>query len=126
MPCYVYENPSTGETKDVYQSMTEPHVYSEEGVEWRRVWNTVEAAASTQIDPFSEQAFIEKIGSTKGSYGDVIDRSAELSEQRASKRGGVDPVKQKKYADYTKLTGKPHPHMVTENMRKLREAVLSI
>ena len=44
----------------------------------------------------------------KGSVGDMLDYSKELSEKRAEKNGGVDPVKQKYFRNYEKKTGKKH------------------
>jgi hypothetical protein len=41
--------------------------------------------------------------------GDMFDYSAEMSQRRAEKAGGVDPVKQKYFDDYSKRTnGKKH------------------
>ena len=34
--------------------------------------------------------------------GDLLDRSADLSKERASQNGGVDPVKEKYYKQYSK------------------------
>ena len=34
--------------------------------------------------------------------GDLLDRSADLSKERASQNGGVDPVKEKYYKEYSK------------------------
>ena len=44
----------------------------------------------------------------KGSVGDMLDYSKELSEKRAESNGGVDPVKQKYFKNYEKKNGVKH------------------
>ena len=52
-------------------------------------------------------------------YGDLFDKSAEASEKRAQKFG-KDPIKEKKYAEYSKMTnGKMHPQQMKENFNKI-------
>jgi len=41
----------------------------------------------------------------KGTYGDLLDYSSELSEKRAEQAGGVDPLKRKYFDEYKKKTG---------------------
>jgi hypothetical protein len=41
----------------------------------------------------------------KGTVGDLLDYSAELSERRAEANGGVDPIKKKALENYSKKTG---------------------
>lgn len=109
MPLYIFENPETGEIKEILQSMTEEHIYSENGIQWNRVWTTPQVAIDVKIDPFSKKQFVDKTNKP-GTYGDLMDRSAELSEARAEKNGGVDPIKQKFFDDYAKKRGgKRHP-----------------
>ena len=49
-------------------------------------------------------------GGQKGTLGDMMDRSAEMSQKRADECGGVDPVKESYYKDYAKKRkGTPHP-----------------
>ena len=115
MALYVFRNPKTDETKEVVQKMNDEHKYSEGGVEWERVYLAPQASIDSKIDPFSQNQFVDKIGATKGSIGDVWERSAEMSARRAEKSGGTDPVKEKLYADYAKKTkGKEHPHKTKE------------
>lgn len=102
MPLYVYKHPETEEHKEVFQTMHEKHEYSEDGVEWRRVFVAPNASIDTRIDPFSQSEFRERTGSKKGTVGDMLDYSAEMSAQRAEKSGGKDPVKQKFFNDYAK------------------------
>lgn len=102
MPIYLYENRETGEIKEVFQSMNEKHEYSENGVQWHRVLVNPQVAIDSHIkDPFSKEEFLSKTAQKKGSVGDWIDRSTELSERRANKEG-LDPVKEKYYKEYAK------------------------
>lgn len=121
MPQYLFENPKTGEVKEVIQTMSEPHVYSEDGIEWARVWTVPQGAIDVKIDPFNQRQFMDKTGANKGKLGEVWDRSAEMSERRADQAGGIDPVKEKYYKNYSaKRQGKPHPREIREKMEKLQ------
>lgn len=103
MPLYTYKHPETNECKDILQSMNEEHVYiDEEGVEWNRVYFAPNASIDSNIDPFSQRQFTESTGAKKGTVGDMLDYSAEMSQRRAEQTGGTDPVKQKYFDDYAK------------------------
>lgn len=81
MPLYTYENPKTGETIDVLQGMNEKHTYIDEnGLEWKRVFQVPNAAVDSQIDANNPVAFIDATKNKKGTYGDLLDKSNELSE----------------------------------------------
>jgi len=110
MPLYAYRHPDTGEEKDVLQGMNDEHIYIDEfGTQWKRVFNVPHASINSKIDPFNQSQFAESTGSKKGTMGDMFDYSAEMSQRRAEKAGGVDPVKQKYLDDYSKRTnGKKH------------------
>jgi hypothetical protein len=102
MPLYTYEHPETGETKDILQGMNEDHVYIDsEGLKWNRVFISPNASIDANIDPFSNKQFLEKTGSTKGTYGELMDRSKEMSEKRKNKLG-FDPVQKKYFQEYSK------------------------
>ena len=60
MAIYIYQHPDTGETKEIVQSMKEEHTYSEDGVEWQRVWTSPAGFVDTEIDPFNKQQFMDK------------------------------------------------------------------
>jgi hypothetical protein len=109
-PLYTYENPKTKKRIDVVQSMREEHVYiDEKGVEWKRVFTIPQASIDTKINPESANDFINKTGSKKGSYGDLLDASKEASLAR-EKRYGKDPLKEKAIKKWKKETGKKiHP-----------------
>ncbi len=111
MPLYSFEHPETGETLDLLMGMNEKHEYIDEmGLEWIRIWHKPNAAVdnSSSLDPFSQDAFRNKTANMKGSYGDALNYSQEMSERRAEKAGGEDPVKRKFFDDYKKKTGKKH------------------
>lgn len=107
-PIYLFENESTGEVKEVLQSMNEPRVYFEDGVQWRHVFTVPNAASNSQIDPFSSNQFIEKTGKQKGKMRDLYEQSQEMSERRKQITGGIDPVQRAYFDDYQKKVGKKH------------------
>lgn len=107
-PIYSYTNDETGEIKDILQGMNDNHSYSEDGKQWRRLYSVPNASIDTKIDPFSAKDFINKTGTKKGTVGEVMDLSAELSHKRAESTGTEDPVKRKLFQDYNKKVGKKH------------------
>lgn len=109
MPIYLFKNPKTGITKEIIQKMNDEHTYEEDGVKWERVFLVPNASIDTKVKPDDKVKFIEKTGNMKGTVGDMLDYSAELSEERAkSSDDGQDPVKKKMFSDYKKKTGKKH------------------
>ena len=110
MPIYLYQNPKTEEVKEIIQSMNDVHEYHEDGVKWNRVFTVPNASIDTKQDPFSSKQYVDSTRNKKGTYGDLLNKSAELSEQRAKLNGGIDPVKEKYYSDYSKnRRGAKHP-----------------
>lgn len=113
MPIYTYLNSETEEYRDVVQKMSDVHEYSGEcGDEttWKRIFTVPNASFDAKINPFKAEEFARKTGSKKGTYGDLLDKSAELSHQRAEIAGGVDPVKAKYFENYSKSRrGSKHP-----------------
>jgi len=95
MPIYQFQNPDEPEeTIEVHQGMNEKHEYFDEsGKKWNRVWSSPQLTSDTAIDPFSAKQFAEKTANG-GTIGDLLDRSAEMSERRAAKTGGVDKIKE--------------------------------
>lgn len=104
---YVYEHPSEGRIVEISQGMNDVHEYYEEGLKWNRVYTVPNTAIDTKIDPFSSKAFVEKTNK-KGTVGDLIDRSKELSEQRKDKVG-YDPILKKEVDKYKKTYKVAHP-----------------
>ena len=108
MPVYVYKHPAKEEFIELVQSMNEEHVYFENEVQWKRIYTVPSASIDTSINPFSEKEFIQKTGTKKGTVGDMMDLSSELSQKRAELNGKEDPVKRKMFNEYEKKTGKKH------------------
>lgn len=101
MPLYIFENPNTGKTKQVFLSIKEDKVYSEKGVAWRRVFLAANLSVDTKIDANSQRDFVEKTKNKNYNLGDMWDKSKELSQKREKDRG-IDPVKEKTLAEYSK------------------------
>lgn len=120
MPIYQFINDDTHEIKEIFQNMDQPHQYMDErNKEWRRLFTAPQLADSILTDPFNQQQFIDKTGRGKGTMGDVYERSAELSQARADKAGGLDPKKEQYYKDYAgKRLGKKHPKQIIEQANK--------
>ena len=102
MPIYLFKNPKTGKIVSVFQQMNEEHVHSEDGIKCERVFTVPNAQIDADIDVDSSEKFIEKTGKMKGTLGEIWDYSQELSNKRAEKNGGVDPVRQKAEEKYSK------------------------
>ena len=115
MPIYVYKHPEREEYREVFQGMNDEHVYSEDDVEWSRVFLAPNASIDNNIDPFNKQQYIDATYNKKGTIGDMMDLSSELSAKRAEKSGGLDPVKEKFYNNYSKeRNGAEHPNRLKE------------
>ena len=106
---YFYSNPADeNDIVEVIQSMNDTHEYYQDGVKWDRVWQNPQLnVKGGKVDPFDKKKFIDKTGKMKGTYGDMLDFSKELSEERAAKLG-EDPMKRKHFDDYEKKVGKKH------------------
>ena len=102
MPIYLFKNPKTGKIISVFQSMNEEHVYFDDGIKYERVFTIPNAQIDGDIDADSSEKFIEKTGKMKGTLGEIWDYSQELSNKRAAKNGGIDPVRQKAEEKYSK------------------------
>lgn len=116
MPTYIYHNTETDEYCEIVQTMNEVHEYfGESGEEksWKRVFTIPQARIDGEVDPFSPKQFVDKTQNKKGTYGDLLDRSAEMSAKRAHIAGGTDPVKQQYYDNYSKTRrGAKHPDLL--------------
>ena len=108
---YCFQHPKTMKVIEVHQGINEKHEYVDNlGIKWNRLFTSPQMSTSTQLDPFSTEQFVEKTGSQRGSVGDMMDRSAELSAKRAEKAGGTDPLRLKYFDGYAKKRrGNRHP-----------------
>lgn len=103
MPIYIYKHPKEDNYTEVLQTMAEDHVYFDsDGLEWKRVFTVPYASIDSQIDPSNKRQFLQATESKKGSVGDMMDLSRELSERRTDSNGGIDPIKEKYFSDYSK------------------------
>jgi predicted nucleic acid-binding Zn ribbon protein len=110
MPIYTFENPETGETDDLYFGINDDKVFVDDGgVTWRRVFIAPNISVNSGGDPFSKKDFIEKT-SDKGTYGDLMDRSRDMSEKRKDKLG-YDPMRQKYFKEYSSKRGGSKHHL---------------
>jgi hypothetical protein len=121
IPLYTFLNEKTGETRDIVQGMNDDHSFSEGGVAWRRIYHSPQMSIDTKIDPHSQKDFV-RATNKKGTMGDIMDLSAELSNKRADKEG-TDPVKQKHFQDYEKKNKKKHlldkPKVIENSVAKI-------
>ena len=109
MPIYLFESPTTREIREVLQGIDDPHIFSEGGVPWQRVYTVPYASIDTRYDEFSVKDFSEKTKNKKGTVGDLIDAAKEASLKR-EKISGKDPLKQEYFRKWSaKRKGKRHP-----------------
>jgi hypothetical protein len=108
VPIYIYKHPAKDEYEEVIQGMNDLHRFFKDGKEWKRVYLSPNASISSNDDPFNPNSFVEKTGKMKGTVGDMMSYSEELSEKRADKHGGQDPVLKQHFKDYEKQVGKKH------------------
>jgi len=102
MPVYQFAHPEHPIVIEVFQNMKDEHVYTDEdGVQWNRVWSAPNASVDTQVDPFDSKRFIDSTKDSKGTLGELWDRSKEAADKRVEKLG-YDPVKQKYFKNYSK------------------------
>ncbi len=116
MPLYTFCLKSNKKIeKDFFFSMKDAPKFGEiieiEGKKWKRIIKRAPAGfVHSGNDLFSSKDFVENTKNRKGTVGDVLDEAKELSEKRAAKSGGKDPIQQKWFKDYAKKRqGKKHP-----------------
>jgi hypothetical protein len=116
MPLYSFQNVKTGEVKDFFFSMNSVPCIGEikeiEEQKWKRlVPERVHGIVKGSDNPMSPQQFVEKTKNQKGSIGDLLDQSQELSEKRKKTYDGVDPIQNKYFDKWTERRGgkKRHP-----------------
>jgi hypothetical protein len=119
MPTYIFQHPSTGDTKEISQRISDAHEYIDDsGIQWNRVFTVPHASipSLTRIDAGSEQDFMNKTQGLDGTCGDLFDLSNELSTKRKSQSSnGKDPVEQQFFKNYSKeRKGLKHQNDTTE------------
>ena len=94
MPFYIFQHPETSEVKELFFGMNDDKKHVDDsGTEWKRVYSLPQLNTESSFDPWDQNGFVNKTANMKGSVGDLMDKSAELSAQRAESNGGVDPLK---------------------------------
>jgi predicted nucleic acid-binding Zn ribbon protein len=130
MPIYLYQNPNTGKVIEVFQAMKDDHIFfDEDGVEYKRVFTAPNYAIDSKIDPFSAKDFTEKTRNKKGTIGDLLNQSKELSEKRGGESN--DPVLKKYLSSYQQEKGVKHTSQVKKEKfekanKKLKKFGVSI
>lgn len=102
MPIYLFKNPENNKVISVFQQMNDEHTYSQDGIKYERVFTVPNAQIDTEFDVDSSSKFVEKTGKMKGTLGEIWDYSKELSDKRAAKRDGIDPLRAKAEEKYSK------------------------
>jgi hypothetical protein len=111
MPIYIYKHPKYEKYIEIFQSINDEHIYIDNNkIKWLRVYTVPNFSIDTKIDEFSQNDYIEKTKNKKGTLGDLLDRSKDLSEKRKKINGGIDPVQEKFFKNYSKQRkNKKHP-----------------
>jgi len=113
---YNFIHETTGETKEVEMPMSDYKPYKgEDGQDegWQRIYDAPQVNignyVAKKVDPWDNKQFVTRTGNMKGTYGDLHDYSAQMSEKRAKESiTGEDPVKRKHFDKYEKNVGKKH------------------
>jgi hypothetical protein len=119
MPIYLFQDPRTEKIVEVIQGMNEKHVFfDEDGVEYNRIYTIPSSSIDSKIDPFSSKDFADKTRNKKGTVGDLLNMSKELSEKRGGDKS--DPVLKNYFSSYEKEKGVRHSSQVKKE--KLEKA----
>lgn len=128
MPNYLFTSQTTGETREFFYHMRDVPKVSAiidiDGEKWRREMTMPQAAPNgiKPLDPHSAKQFVAKTGAMKGTIGDMLDLSKEMSEKRAEKHGEKDPIKEKFYDDYAaKRRGIRHTAQLAERQKSAQK-----
>jgi len=116
MPLYTFCLRSNAAVeKDFFFSMKEVpkigEMVSIGGKKWIRIISkNVNGLVKGSDNPCSVNQFMQKSYDRKGSVGNLIDESKELSEKR-KKKFGRDPIQEKYFKDYSKKRGGRKHHL---------------
>ncbi len=124
MPQYVFERVDDPSVKqDIFYHMKAAPsvgtVVTIEGVKWKRIFTRPQASFDTRVDPYSARDFVKATNKSGDNVGALWDRAKELSQKRAAKEGGTDPVRKQFFDNYSKRRhGKKHPEQQREESVK--------
>lgn len=127
MPVHDFINETTGEITTVYVPIGEPPSSHQaqvvDGRTLKRLYEAPRMAISTAAGDMTAEDFRRVTEGKKMTVGEMYDASKEMSEARAARNGGVDPVKQAAYDKFQRDNGYDHPDVGKVKQRqKLREA----
>jgi hypothetical protein len=107
---YTFKHPTKNKYIQISQSVNDIHTFFDEnGIQWERIYDSPSLSIKTKIDPFSENDFLKATKEKRGSVGDMMDLSTELSEKR-KERTGSDPIQNSFFKEYSKKRkGTKHP-----------------
>jgi hypothetical protein len=129
MPVYDYADPATGKIISVLVTLTEPdsarHTQVQDGVTYNRIYSAPLAAMDTQKGSMTQQDFNRVTQNKNLKVGDFWEISKEMSQDRADKNGGYDPVKEKFCEKHQKEYGKPHKDVIDRNVRQKTAKVMA-
>ena len=119
MPLYLFSNPKDeSEIVEVVMSVHDKHELIKDGIKWDRVFTKINASVDSKLDPNSAKDFVKYTAAHRGTVGDIMDLSAELSQKRAGMTG-QDHLKEKTFNEYSKKRrGMLHPQQKKEKARK--------
>jgi hypothetical protein len=120
MGLYLFQNPLTEEIVEIFQNMSDEHIYEKDGIKYNRIFTIPQTSIDSQkVNPFDSNSFIERTKNKKGTIGNLQDYSKELSLKREQILG-KDPLKEKYYENYSKTRGgkKIHPKQKREKLQE--------
>lgn len=127
MPVYSFAS-EEGKEISVLVRLDEPNearqVQIVDGVTYKRVYSAPRAAVDTQKGSLSQEDFNRVTQNKNLKVGDFWEISKEMSQDRADKNGGYDPVKEKFYERHLKEYGKPHKDVIDRNVREKTAKVM--
>ena len=108
MAIYIYKHPNEESYVEVVQGMNDEHVWHDnDGLQWKRVFTLPNMAMDIQKgDPYNQNDYL-KATNKSCTIGDMLDLSAELSEERKEK-DGEDPIKRAHFDKYEKKNKVKH------------------
>jgi hypothetical protein len=103
------------EPKEAYQTQ----IRKEDGKVFKRIWAAPRFAKDITVGDASRGDLDRLIDGKNYTLGEVWKRSEELSQKRAEKHGGLDPVKEKFYEEYEKKNRAKHADVLKRNRQKV-------
>lgn len=130
MPVFEFQEEATGEIISVLVRHTEPdearRVQIQDGKTYKRVYAAPMAAKNMIKKDCSKEDFTRVTSDKNLKVGEMWKISEEMSQERASKNNGLDPVKEKFYKDYEKKNNAKHQDVIkreklADSLQKLKD-----